>query len=40
MSLGHREVVELLLDRGAYVNSKIEEGIETPLSLAASGGYL
>jgi ankyrin repeat protein len=37
---GHRDVVELLLDRGANVNSKIEEGIETPLTLAASGGYL
>lgn len=37
---GHKEVVELLLDRGANVNSKIEEGIETPLTLAASGGYL
>lgn len=37
---GHREVVELLLDRGANVNSKIEDSVETALTLAASGGYL
>uniref|UniRef100_A0A1I7RHD0 ANK_REP_REGION domain-containing protein n=1 Tax=Bursaphelenchus xylophilus TaxID=6326 RepID=A0A1I7RHD0_BURXY len=37
---GYKDVVEYLLDHGANVNSKIEEGIETPLTLAASGGYL
>lgn len=37
---GHRDVVELLLDRGANVNAKIVEGMETPLTLAASGGFL
>lgn len=37
---GHRDVVELLLDRGANVNAKIEEGMETSLTLAASGGFL
>lgn len=36
---GHHYVVELLLDRGANVNAKIDDGIETPLTLAASGGF-
>lgn len=36
---GHRDVVELLLDRGANVNARIDEGVETPLTLAASGGF-
>lgn len=36
---GHYDVVELLLNRGANVNAKIEEGLETSLTLAASGGF-
>uniref|UniRef100_A0A914I8G2 K Homology domain-containing protein n=1 Tax=Globodera rostochiensis TaxID=31243 RepID=A0A914I8G2_GLORO len=36
---GHLDVVELLLNRGANVNAKIEDGLETPLTLAASGGF-
>jgi ankyrin repeat protein len=36
---GHMEVVEFLLDKGADVNAKIEEGVETSLTLAASGGF-
>lgn len=37
---GHRDVVELLLSRGANVNSRVDENLETPLTLASSGGYL
>lgn len=36
---GHKTVVELLLNRGANVNAKIDDGLETPLTLAASGGF-
>lgn len=36
---GHLEVVELLLNHGADVNAKHENGVETSLTLAASGGY-
>lgn len=36
---GHYDVVELLLNHGADVNAKHENGVETSLTLAASGGY-
>ncbi|NBR95459.1 MAG: ankyrin repeat domain-containing protein [Proteobacteria bacterium] len=35
---GHTEVVKLLLDKGADVNSRLETG-ETALILAAQGGH-
>ena len=34
---GHRDIVELLLQRGANVNAKTEEGVETALTLASAG---
>jgi len=36
---GHISVVELLLDRGAKVDAKLEDSGETALTLAAAGGF-
>jgi ankyrin repeat protein len=36
---GHRAVTELLLNRGAEINPKIDDGYETPLTLAAACGF-
>ena len=36
---GNKEIVELLIAKGADVNVKVEDEIETPLHSAASRGH-
>ena len=37
---GHEDVVQLLVDHGANVNTQTEETQETALTLACCGGFL